>query len=124
MLGIITIADKHGSDTRFSDEDMRVAEALAQRAAEAIDQSRRVSRHTVAAMLEAQEAERGHLSRELHDQTGQALTAILLGLGALKRPTRPPAARSSTSRRSSPTRLARYAASQSSYAHPHSTTSD
>ena len=84
-LGIITVADKHGADPRFNDEDLRVAETLAQRAAEAIDQSRRISRHTVAAMLEAQEAERGHLSRELHDQTGQALTAILLGLGALQK---------------------------------------
>ncbi len=82
VLGIITIADKRGADTRFRDEDLRVAEALAQRAAEAIDQSRRVSRHTVQAMIEAQEAERTRLSRELHDQTGQALTAILLGLSA------------------------------------------
>ena len=81
-LGIVTIADKHGADTRFRDEDLRVAETLAQRAAEAIDQSRRVSRHTVQAIIEAQEAERARLSRELHDQTGQALTAILLGLGA------------------------------------------
>ena len=85
VLGIITVADKHSADPRFSDEDLRVAETLGQRAAEAIDQSRRISRHTVAAMLEAQEAERGHLSRELHDQTGQALTAILLALGALQK---------------------------------------
>ena len=84
-LGIITVADRHGADPRFSDEDLRVAETLAQRAAEAIDQSRRVNRHTVSAMLEAQETERGHLSRELHDQTGQALTAILLGLAALQK---------------------------------------
>ncbi|HUZ84088.1 MAG TPA: GAF domain-containing protein, partial [Gaiellales bacterium] len=82
-LGIVTVADRQGVDPRFSDEDLRVAETLAQRAAEAIDQSRRVGRHTVQSVLEAQELERGRLSRELHDQTGQALGSILLGLAAL-----------------------------------------
>ncbi len=35
-------------------------------------------------VLEVQEAERQHLARELHDETGQALTALLVGLSALE----------------------------------------
>ncbi len=35
-------------------------------------------------MVEAQELERGRLARELHDETGQALTSILLGLKSIR----------------------------------------
>ena len=35
------------------------------------------------AILEAQEAERSRIARELHDETGSALTAVLLGLTAI-----------------------------------------
>jgi signal transduction histidine kinase len=36
-------------------------------------------------LLEAQEAERRHLARELHDEIGQALTAVKINLQALER---------------------------------------
>jgi two-component system sensor histidine kinase UhpB len=36
-------------------------------------------------MLQAQELERARLSRDLHDQTGQALAALLLGLNSARR---------------------------------------
>lgn len=36
------------------------------------------------AVLEVQENERRHLARELHDETGQALTALLVGLRAMR----------------------------------------
>jgi signal transduction histidine kinase len=42
-----------------------------------------VARDTVDAILEAQEAERSRIARELHDETGSALTAVLLGLAAI-----------------------------------------
>ena len=37
------------------------------------------------ALLEGQELERTRLARELHDETGQALASILLGLKTLER---------------------------------------
>jgi signal transduction histidine kinase len=84
-IGVITAADKVGRDPRFTDEDMRLAQAFATRAAAAVDVTRRVSRDAVRAMMRGQEEERSRLSRELHDQTGQALTALLLGLNAARR---------------------------------------
>ena len=44
----------------------------------------RVSRDAVRRVVEAQELERARLARELHDETGQALTSILLGLKSLE----------------------------------------
>jgi signal transduction histidine kinase len=84
-IGVITAADKLGRDPRFSDEDLRLAEAFGSRAAGAVELTRRVSRDTVRSMLQAQELERSRLSRDLHDQTGQALAALLLGLNAARR---------------------------------------
>jgi signal transduction histidine kinase len=82
-IGVVSAFNKNGSDPRFSDDDVRVAEAFATRAALAVHVSERVARETVDAILESQEAERSRLARELHDETGSALTAILLGLAAI-----------------------------------------
>jgi signal transduction histidine kinase len=84
-IGVIAAADKMDRDPRFSDEDLRLAEAFGSRAAGAVELTRRVSRDTVRSMLQAQELERSRLSRDLHDQTGQALAALLLGLNAARR---------------------------------------
>jgi signal transduction histidine kinase len=51
----------------------------------AVDLSERVGRDALARALAAQEQERKHLARELHDETAQALTSILLGLKPLER---------------------------------------
>jgi signal transduction histidine kinase len=84
-VGVVAVYDKRGPDPRFSDADMRVAEAFANRVAIAIELSERVGRAAVRSLLEGQELERRRLARELHDETGQALASILLGLKALER---------------------------------------
>jgi two-component system, NarL family, sensor histidine kinase DevS len=82
-IGVIVAHDRLGTTSSFNDEDVRLAESLAARAAIAVELSERVSRDTVRRVVEAQENERARLARELHDETGQALTSILLGLKSL-----------------------------------------
>lgn len=83
-IGVVVAHDRTGEDPTFGDEDVRLAESLAKRAATAIDLSRRVSRDAMRRVVDAQELERTRLARELHDETGQALTSILLGLRELE----------------------------------------
>jgi signal transduction histidine kinase len=83
-IGILTAHDKEGGDPRFTDEDLRLAETLSARVAVAVDLSQRVARDALRNVVSAQELERERLARELHDETGQALTSILLGLKELE----------------------------------------
>ena len=83
-IGVLEIHDKQGPDPRFSHDDFRLAETFATRAAVAVELSQRVARDAVRRVVQAQELERQRLARELHDETGQALTSILLGLKPLE----------------------------------------
>jgi two-component system, NarL family, sensor histidine kinase DevS len=83
-IGVVFAHDKAGPDVRFSSADQRLVELFAERAAVAVDLSRRVARDSLRRLVEGQEQERRRLARELHDETGQALTSVLLGLKAVE----------------------------------------
>jgi signal transduction histidine kinase len=92
-IGVIAVHNKHGADPRFAEDDLRLAETFGARAAVAVDLSHRVARDALRRVVEGQELERKRLARELHDETGQALTSILLGLKAVEEAKSPEDAR-------------------------------
>ena len=69
----------------FTHEDEETMMLLAAQAAVAIENAGSVQRDALRRAVQAQEVERRRLARELHDETGQALTSILLGLAAVER---------------------------------------
>jgi signal transduction histidine kinase len=92
-IGVIAAHNRLGPDARFTDDELRLAETFAARAAVAVDLSDRVARDALRRVVEGQELERRRLARELHDETGQALTSILLGLKQLEEAKSPADAR-------------------------------
>ena len=95
-IAVLAAHDKLGPDVRFTDTDLRLAETFAARAALAVDLSERIASDSLRRVVEAQELERRRLARELHDETGQALTSILLGLKALEERFDDPESRAAT----------------------------
>jgi signal transduction histidine kinase len=88
VIGAITVARELGEDP-FTQEDANFLEQIAAQAAIAIHQATlfeevqdahkrlQVLAHS---LIDAQEAERKKLARELHDRIGQALTAVQINL--------------------------------------------
>lgn len=68
---------------RARDEIGEMATAFNNMAA-ALEQKEIVRQNLLRRVIEVGEEERRHLSRELHDHTGQLLTALIAGLGALE----------------------------------------
>jgi PAS domain S-box-containing protein len=90
IIGALEAINKAGG---FSQDDLRLLSALAGPVATAIENARlfqevRTNREQLQALsrrlVEVQEAERGHIARELHDETGQALSSLLLSLSLLE----------------------------------------
>jgi signal transduction histidine kinase len=91
VIGVVHV----GTQARrsFTQEDLSLLQVVADRAASAIDRAQLYEQvlaardrlgHLSRQLIEAQETERRRLARELHDETGQALTAVKLNLQALK----------------------------------------
>ena len=92
VIGAISLSRKRGAD-RFTVEDTRLLKQLAAEASIAIHQatlfdevqeSKRRLQILSHRLIDAQEAERKRLSIELHDQIGQALTAVQISLQGIQ----------------------------------------
>ncbi|RLC75342.1 MAG: hypothetical protein DRJ03_30400, partial [Chloroflexi bacterium] len=91
IIGVLEAVNKKGSD--FDQDDLRLLSLLAAPATTAIENARLfekvdAGREQLQALsrrlVDVQEAERGRVARELHDETGQALSSLLLSLSMLE----------------------------------------
>ncbi len=101
LTGMLVAGTKQSG--KFIDEHLHLLQLIAERAASILEHARlfeqvRAGRERSQVLsqqlMEAQEAERRHLARELHDEIGQALTAIKINLQAVQRSVGEPTASS------------------------------
>jgi PAS domain S-box-containing protein len=99
VTGAIEVMNK--KEGSFTEEDLRLLTSLATPASIAIENARlfrqvRMSHTQLQSLsrrlVEVQETERRHIARELHDEAGQALTSLMVGLRLLEGETRDPEA--------------------------------
>jgi signal transduction histidine kinase len=112
-VGVIS-AGSYDPELRYGDPDARLLEAFAVRAVLAIEIERVIAierdragaerrlaaaelresarRETLRRVVDAQEQERRRIALELHDETGQALASVLMGLGLVEKSDDPRAA--------------------------------
>src|SRR6266571_4296930 len=92
VIGAICLSRKRGEEP-FTGDDSKFFEQIAAEAAiaihqatlfEEVEESRRRLQVLSHRLIDAQEAERKRLARELHDQIGQALTAVQISLQTLR----------------------------------------
>ncbi len=92
VAGLLTVSRRQPAP--FDEEHVRIAETIASQASLAIEnallheqvEASRVRLRTLSLRLvEAQERERRHVARELHDEAGQALASLRFGLRVLER---------------------------------------
>lgn len=92
VAGLLTLSRREPAP--FDEEHVRLAEAIAYQASlaienailhEQVEASKARLRTLSLRLVEAQERERRHVARELHDEAGQALASLRFGLRALER---------------------------------------
>ncbi len=85
LAAVMAAVDPMRPGRRAAQEERAVSEvlALARACNGMLDRLETERRESARRTLAAQETERLRISRELHDEVGQALTAMLLGLGPL-----------------------------------------
>jgi signal transduction histidine kinase len=100
VLGIINVAgDSHRHSPPFTEEELQLLTAIGQQIGVAVEnaalyeelhQKERLRGQLLEKVITVQEEERKRIARELHDETGQVLTSLMVGLkvleGAASRP--------------------------------------
>lgn len=94
VIGSLALARTKASTLRLTPEELRLSTGIVQQLGLSIENARLAQQGQVREkmlgellyqVVGAQEAERQRIARELHDATGQSLTAIALGLRGLER---------------------------------------